>query len=200
MGEVDRVLREARAPEGVVEEAVRRLTAAAEADVDVAFAETDSPFGRLLVAVTPRGLVRLAYPNEAPDDVLDELARRLSPRVLRSARRLDPVRRQLDEYFERRRRRFDVSVDWAMTGGFVRKVLRATARIPYGDVRSYREVARRAGNARATRAAGNALGSNPIPIVVPCHRVVRSGGGLGGYTGGIERKEFLLELEGANVP
>jgi methylated-DNA-[protein]-cysteine S-methyltransferase len=196
----DRALRRLRPPEGAVEEAVRRLTAAAEGDVDVAFAETDSPFGPLVVAVTPRGLVRLAYPNEAPDHVLDELARRVSPRVLRSARRLDPVRRELDEYFDRRRRRFDVAVDWAMTGGFVRKVLRATARIPYGDVRSYSEVAERAGNPRASRAAGNALGSNPIPIVVPCHRVVRSGGSLGGYTGGVERKEFLLELEGASLP
>ena len=196
----DRALRSLRPPEGAVEEAVRRLTAAAEGDVDVAFAETDSPFGSLVVAMTPRGLVRLAYPNEAPDHVLDELARRVSPRVLRSARRLDPVRRELEEYFDRRRRRFDVTVDWAMTGGFVRKVLRATARIPYGDVRSYREVAERAGNPRASRAAGNALGSNPIPIVVPCHRVVRSGGSLGGYTGGVERKEFLLELEGASLP
>jgi methylated-DNA-[protein]-cysteine S-methyltransferase len=156
-----------------------------------------SPFGDLVVATTRRGLVRLAYPNEDRDQVLEKLASALSPRVLEAPARLDRVRRELDEYFDGRRRRFDFPVDYALTGGFTRKVLRATARIPFGSLSTYTEVAGRAGNPRAYRAAGNALGSNPIPIVVPCHRVVHTGGGLGGYTGGLDRKRFLLSLEGA---
>jgi methylated-DNA-[protein]-cysteine S-methyltransferase len=174
-----------------------REEAASAGLVDVAYAEADSPFGPLLVASTRRGLVRLAYPTEAEDDVLQELADALSPRILRGTRRTDDVRRELEQYFEGRRRRFDVPVDWALSRGFFRKVLRATARIPYGDVRTYTEVAARAGSPRAYRAAGNALHSNRVPIVVPCHRVVHADGGLAGYGGGIERKEFLLELEGA---
>ena len=161
---------------------------------DVIYAEVDSPFGPLLVASTRRGLVRLAYPDEPFADVLDRLALRVSPRIVEGP--LDRERRELDEYFEARRSRFDVPVDLSMTGGFGRRVLRATARIPYGDVSTYAQIAARAGNARASRAAGNALGANPLPIVVPCHRVVATGGGLGGYTGGLERKEFLLRLEG----
>jgi methylated-DNA-[protein]-cysteine S-methyltransferase len=156
----------------------------------------DSPFGPLLIATTRRGLVRLAYPNEPFDDALDELAARVSPRVLEAPESLDAVRRQLDEYFGGDRRRFDTRIDWSLTKGFTTKVLQATARVPFGSVTTYRDVAGRAGNDRAYRAAGNALGSNPIPIVVPCHRVLHSGGGLGGYTGGLDRKEFLLRLEG----
>jgi methylated-DNA-[protein]-cysteine S-methyltransferase len=197
MTDVERALRGAEAPPGAVEDAMARLVRTAEASVDVAYARVDSPFGRLLVAVTPRGLVRLAYPNQAEDEVLDELARRVSPRILRGPGRTDRVRRELDEYFEGRRRRFDVPVDWALSRGFFRKVLRATANIPYGDVRTYTEMAARAGSPRAHRAAGNALHSNRVPIVVPCHRVVHADGGLAGYGGGVERKEFLLELEGA---
>ena len=178
--------------------ASRRLAseAAGAGLVDVAFAATDSPLGTLLVATTRQGLVRLAYPNEARDSVLDGLAARVSPRLLEAPDRLDAIRRQLDDYFEGRRQAFDLPVDYALTKGFVRRVLRATARIPFGDVSTYRVIASRAGNVRAYRAAGNALGSNPIPIVVPCHRVVHTTGGLGGYTGGLERKEFLLKLEG----
>jgi len=164
--------------------------------VDVATARVPSPFGELIVATTPRGLVRLAYPNEGRDEVLEELASALSPRVLEAPRRLDEVRRELEEYFEGRRRRFEFPVDYALTRGFTQRVLRATARIPFGSVSTYMQVAGRAGNPRAYRAAGNALASNPIPIVVPCHRVLHSGGGLGGYTGGLERKRFLLSLEG----
>ncbi len=164
--------------------------------LDVAYATVDSPFGPLLVATTRRGLVRLAYPNEPADDALDELAALVSPRVLEAPASLDAVRRQLDEYFEGDRRRFDTRIDWSLTKGFTTRVLQATARVPFGSVTTYREVAGKAGNDRAYRAAGNALGSNPIPIVVPCHRVLHSGGGLGGYTGGLERKEFLLRLEG----
>jgi len=167
--------------------------------VDVAYTETDSPLGTLLIASTPKGLVRLAYPDEAREDVLEELARSVSSRILEAPERLDEVRRELDAYFEGRRRGFDLEVDFALTKGFVRRVLRATARIPYGEVATYRVVARDAGNVRAVRAAGNALGSNPIPIVVPCHRVIRTGGGLGGYTGGLHRKEYLLKLEGARA-
>ncbi|MGH2692757.1 MAG: methylated-DNA--[protein]-cysteine S-methyltransferase [Actinomycetota bacterium] len=180
------------------EAATRLVEEAASAGLmDVAYSEVDSPFGPLLVAATRRGLVRLAYPNEDRDEVLTGLASKVSPRVLESPSRLDEIRRRLDAYFERQVRGFDFDVDYSLTRGFVRKVLRATARIPYGELSTYRLVATRAGSPRASRAAGNALGSNPIPIVVPCHRVVHSTGGLGGYTGGIERKEFLLKLEGA---
>jgi methylated-DNA-[protein]-cysteine S-methyltransferase len=165
-----------------------------ESLVDVRYANVDSPFGPLTVAATRRGLVRLAYPGE--ERVLEELSLRISPRVLEVPAGLDPIRRQLDEYFEGRLRRFRFGLDWSLVGPFGRKILGATARIPYGTVTTYGDVAARTGNPRASRAAGNALGSNPIPIVVPCHRVVRSGGALGGYTGGLERKEFLLRLEG----
>jgi methylated-DNA-[protein]-cysteine S-methyltransferase len=199
MREIERVLRAARPDDVGVDEAVARFLRRAEreAGADVAYATVDSPLGKLLVAVTPRGLVRLAYADEREDEVLDELAAGVSPRVLRLEGRTDEARRQLDEYFEGRRRGFDVPVDWRLTRGFMRRVLRATARIPYGSVRTYGEVAARAGSERGYRAAGNALGANPLPIVVPCHRVVHAGGGLGGYTGGVDRKEFLLRLEGA---
>ena len=170
--------------------------AAEEGLVDVAYATTSSPFGDLVVAVTHRGLVRLAYPNEEPGAVLEDLAARVSPRVLEVPGRLDALRRQLDEYFAGRRTRFETPVDLTLVRGFTREVLRATRRIPFGSVRTYRDVATRAGSPKAFRAAGNALGSNPIPIVVPCHRVIHAGGGLGGYTGGLERKVHLLQLEG----
>jgi methylated-DNA-[protein]-cysteine S-methyltransferase len=177
-----------------------RLVAEAAADaglLDVAYSFVDSPFGPLLVAVGKRGLVRVAYPERPAEDVLAELAGQISPRVMESARSTEEVRRQLEEYFGGRRRTFDVKVDLSMIQGFSRKVLQQTSRIPFGSVITYRDVATRAGSPRAVRAAGNALGANPIPIVVPCHRVVRTGGGLGGYTGGLERKETLLALEGA---
>jgi methylated-DNA-[protein]-cysteine S-methyltransferase len=174
---------------------------AAEAGLlDVAYARVDSPLGPLLVAGTERGLVRLAYLSEGEDAVLDALAARLSPRVLEAPERLDPVRRALDEYFEGRRSDVDVPLDWSLTSGFARRVLQRTARIPVGQTLTYREVAAGAGSPAGSRAAGNALGSNPIPIVVPCHRVVRSGGALGGYTGGVERTVFLLRLEGVPLP
>jgi methylated-DNA-[protein]-cysteine S-methyltransferase len=197
MSEIERVLRRARPSAAGADGAVQRFLRRAEKDVDVGYAEVASPLGNLLVAVTPVGLVRLAYPNQAENEVLEELADRVSPRILRSPTRTDEVRRELDQYFAGRRRRFDVPVDWALSRGFFRKVLRATARIPYGDVRTYTEMAARAGNPRAYRAAGNALHSNRVPIVVPCHRVVHADGGLAGYGGGVQRKEFLLELEGA---
>jgi len=165
--------------------------------LDVAYAFADSPFGHLLVAVGRRGLLCVQYPNHDFDATLSEIAREVSPRVLESRSETDEIRRELDEYFAGGRRSFDVRVDLALVHGeFVKRVLRATARIPFGRVLTYRDVATEAGNALAVRAAGNALGSNPIPIVVPCHRVVRTGGGLGGYTGGLDRKKTLLTIEG----
>jgi len=174
--------------------------AAAEGLLDVAYTTVDSPLGPLMIAATPRGLVRVSYSQFRDDDaVLADLARRVSPRVLEAPGRLDRARRELDEYFEGRRTEFDVSIDWTLTRGFTTEVLRATAAVGFGQTSTYAEVAGAAGSPRAVRAAGNSLGSNPMPIVVPCHRVLRTGGALGGYTGGVERKEFLLRLEGVLV-
>jgi methylated-DNA-[protein]-cysteine S-methyltransferase len=173
--------------------------AADEGLLDVAYARVDSPVGALIAARTPRGLVRLAYEdfNGGEDAVVGDLAERLSPRVLEAPARLDDVRRELDEYFAGRRDRFDLPIDFGLVRtDFGRRVLQATATIPFGQTGTYATVARGAGNAAAVRAAGTALGRNPIPIVVPCHRVLRSGGALGGYTGGVHRKELLLALEG----
>src|SRR4051794_17830136 len=172
--------------------------AADEGLLDVAYALVDSPVGPLLVASTKRGLVELGFDGQKElDFFLERLATKLSPRVLEAPARLDPVRRELDEYFEGKRLDFDLPLDWSLTKGFTRRVLRATAKVPYGEVSTYRNMAAKAGNERAVRAAGNALGANPIPIVVPCHRILRTGGSLGGYGGGVPRKEFLLRLEGA---
>jgi methylated-DNA-[protein]-cysteine S-methyltransferase len=171
--------------------------AAEEGLLDVAYSSVDSPLGPLVVAATPKGLVRVSYTEfRGEDEVLEDLARRVSPRVLEAPAKLDPVRRELDEYFDGRREDFDIAIDWSYLAGFTREVLRATAAIPFGDVSTYAGVAEAAGSPRAVRAAGNALGANPMPVVVPCHRVLRTGGALGGYTGGLERKEFLLRLEG----
>ncbi len=183
-------------------QAARRLVdrVAAEGLADVSYATVESPFGSLFAATTKRGLVRLAFPEESTDSVLERIARRLSPRIVEAAAPLDPVRRELEDYFTGRRRTFDLSLDWSLIGPFGRRVLGVTSEIPYGGVLSYAEVAAEAGSPRGSRAAGNALGSNPIPIVIPCHRVLRSGGALGGYGGGLERKRWLLELEGAPTP
>jgi len=177
--------------------AAQRLSGriAAEHLADVSYAALDSPFGKLTVAATERGLVRLAFPEEDTDLVLDRLASRISPRIVEAQAPLETIRRELDEYFAGRRRHFELALDWSLVGPFGRRVLRAAAEIPYGGVLSYTQVATAAGSPRGSRAAGNALGSNPIPIVVPCHRVLRSGGALGGYAGGLERKRWLLELE-----
>ncbi len=164
--------------------------------LDVAYATLDSPVGTLLLASTPRGLVRLAYLESGEEDaVLQELATRISPRILAAPRRLDEPRRELEEYFSGRRSQFEIALDWQLTRGFGRRVLQATARIPYGSVSTYKQVAAQAGSPRGSRAAGNALGANPMPIVVPCHRVLHATGGIGGYTGGIERKRTLLAVE-----
>ena len=184
------------------EAAATRLVELADAEdlVDVSYGTVESPFGELLAATTRRGLVRLAFPEEDVDEVLERLARAVSPRIVETPGALEGTRRELDEYFSGGRRRFDLKLDRALIGPFSRRVLGATARIPYGRVLSYQDVAARAGSPRGSRAAGNALGSNPIPIVIPCHRVLRSGGALGGYGGGLERKRWLLQLEGALPP
>ncbi len=180
-------------------DAIRRrlvLRADAEGLVNVAVEEHDTPLGRVLLGATAEGIVRLGLPGEDADAVMDELARRVSPRTLRAARpALATARHELDEYFALRRRAFEVPLDWRLSQGFRREVLRATAAIPYGRTASYRDVATRAGSPRAVRAAGTALATNPIPIIVPCHRVLRTGGQLGSYRGGAEAKATLLRLE-----
>ena len=165
--------------------------------LDVAYGTVDSPVGRLTVYVTPRGLVRLRYPEEPEQEVMADLASDVSPRILSAPHRTDTVRRELDEYFAGRRHGFDLTLDWRLVRGFASGVLHATARIPFGSVASYGEVAAEAGSPRAARAAGNALHGNPIPIVVPCHRVLPADHSLGGYGGGPDRKRYLLTLEGA---
>jgi methylated-DNA-[protein]-cysteine S-methyltransferase len=164
--------------------------------LDVAYAIVDSPFGQIKLAATPRGLVSVGLPNQEEESFLNRLATGISPRVLENPGRLDEARRELDRYFDGKLTDFDLPLDWQLTRGFRRKVLRQTAKIPFGQTRSYMEMATRAGSPRAVRAAGSALGSNPIPIVVPCHRVLRTGGALGGYGGGLPMKQALLELEG----
>jgi methylated-DNA-[protein]-cysteine S-methyltransferase len=177
----------------------RRLIEAAlrEGLIEVAYATVATPLGDLLVAATPVGVVRVAFATEGEEQVLGEMARRVSPRILRVPRLVDEAREQLDGYFAGKRRRFDLPLDWRLTSGFRRQVLEAAVRIPYGTTRSYREVATEAGNAAAVRAAGTALATNPLPIVVPCHRVLRTDGGLGGYRGGLDAKRRLLTLERA---
>lgn len=178
--------------------AIDRLAAraATEGLLDVAYTVTDSPFGPLLLAGTPRGLVRLGLPNQDRDELLVELATRVSPRVLETARPFDEARRELDLYFAGKLTEFELPLDWRLSRDFRRRALRAIARIPYGQTRSYTQVATSAGNEKAVRAAGTACGTNPLPLVVPCHRVLRSGGALGGYGGGLPMKESLLRLEG----
>lgn len=166
--------------------------AAQEGLLDVAYAAQDSPVGTLLIAATPTGVVRIAFDCEDRDGVLGELATRISPRVLEAPARLDGARRELEEYFDGARTRFDLALDLQLSAGFRREVLAATARIPYARTGTYRSVATAAGSPRAVRAAGTALATNPIPIIVPCHRVLRSDGGLGLYRGGPERKGLLL--------
>ncbi|MDQ3889597.1 MAG: methylated-DNA--[protein]-cysteine S-methyltransferase [Actinomycetota bacterium] len=174
-----------------------RAAAAAEGLVDVAYDTFDSPVGGLLAAIGERGLCRISFDAE-PEAELERLAA-LGTRVLRVARRLDPVRRQLDEYFEGRRRSFDVPVDLTLAREFQRLVLSELVRIPYGETATYGSLARRVGKPQAARAVGRALNRNPVAIVVPCHRVVGADGSLVGYGGGLERKLLLLDLEGADA-
>ena len=177
-----------------------RLAAAAEAEgiLDVAYRTVDTPVGPLLLAATEQGLVRVAYPNQGHDAVLQALADRVSPRVLHAPGRLDPVARQLDDYFAGRRQRFDVPLDWRLLTGFRSTVLHHLAiDVDYGHTASYAALAALAGNPKAVRAVGSACATNPLPVVVPCHRVVRSDGAIGNYAGGVEAKRTLLELEAA---
>ena len=182
--------------------ALAARTAARAADegvAPIAYARVDSPVGRLVAVATPSGLARIAYEleNGGLDSILDDVALKLSPAIVEAPARLDRVRRELEEYFEGRRQGFEVDLDWSLTTtGFRRRVLQECARFPFGATSTYKQMAIAAGSPTAFRAAGGALGSNPIPIVVPCHRVLASGGGLGGYTGGLERKRRLLSIEG----
>ena len=176
-----------------------RLAAAAERDgvLDVAYRIAESPVGPLLLAATEQGLVRVAYAREDHDAVLQALADQVSPRILHAPGRLDLAARELQEYFGGRRRAFDLPLDWRLAGGFRRTVLGLLPGIGYGRTASYSAVARLAGNPRAVRAVGSACAANPLPVVVPCHRVIRADGELGGYLGGTEAKRTLLALEAA---
>jgi methylated-DNA-[protein]-cysteine S-methyltransferase len=177
-----------------------RLAAAAESDgaLDIAYRTIDTPVGTLLLAATEVGLVRVAYDRENHDTVLQTLADRISPRILRTPARLDTVASELEEYFAGRRRTFDVPLDWRLSAGFRATVLHHLATdLDYGQTASYGTLARLAGNPKAVRAVGSACATNPIPVVVPCHRVVRADGSMGGYLGGPDAKRILLELEAA---
>ena len=171
-----------------------RDAASAAGLLDAAYDVTDSPVGELLVAATDRGVCWIAF---SPEETLDQLARRVGPRLLRIPRRLTPVKRELDEYFSGARTAFDVAVDVTTLPAFQRHVLRELARVPYGEVTTYGALAGRIGKPRAARAVGGALNRNPVPIILPCHRVIGASGSLVGYAGGLERKQALLKLEGA---
>jgi len=174
-----------------------RLAAAAlsEGILDVAYRTVDTPVGELLLAATERGLVRVAFASEGHHTVLQRLSDRIGPRVLNAPARLDSVTRQLDEYFAGHRQRFSVTLDWQLSAGFRGTVLHHLPEIGYGRTASYAMVAQLAGRPAAVRAVGSACATNPLPVVVPCHRVVRSDGGVGGYRGGAEAKRILLDLE-----
>ncbi|GAB1811820.1 methylated-DNA--[protein]-cysteine S-methyltransferase [Mycobacterium sp. MUNTM1] len=176
-----------------------RLATAAQAEglLDIAYRIVDSPVGPLLIAATELGLVRVAYASEGHDAVLQSLADRISPRILLAPGRLETAARQLDEYFAGKRRDFGVPLDWRLSAGFRNTVLRRLPEIGYGHTASYAAVAKLAGNPNAVRAVGSACATNPLPVVVPCHRVVRSDGAMGGYLGGVEAKRILLTLEAA---
>jgi methylated-DNA-[protein]-cysteine S-methyltransferase len=176
-----------------------RLTAAAQRDgvLEIAYRTVDSPVGPLLLAATDHGLIRVAYAVEDHDAVLQQLADKVSPRILQAPARLDTVARELDEYFAQARRVFDVPLDWRLAAGFRAAVLHHLPEIGYGQTASYAAVAALAGSPRAVRAVGTACAKNPLPVVVPCHRVVRSDGAMGGYLGGPAAKRLLLDLEAA---
>ena len=171
-----------------------RSAAAAAGLLDAAYDVTDSPVGELLVAVTDRGVCWIEF---APHETLERLARHVGSRLLRVPRRLTPVKRELDEYFAGRRTAFDVEVDVTAVPAFQQYVLRELARVPYGEVTTYGALAGCIGKPRAARAVGGALNRNPVPIILPCHRVIGSSGSLVGYAGGLDRKQALLRLEGA---
>jgi len=173
-----------------------RAAAAEQGLLDVAYDLVDSPLGTLLVAASDAGLCRISYDPE-PEREVARLGRTLGARILRSPKPVDEARRQLDEYFEQRRHAFDLDVDLRLTAQFSRRVLEELAKVPYGETTTYGELAARAARPRAARAVGTVMNRNPIPIVLPCHRVVGASGSLVGYGGGLDRKEALLRLEGA---
>ncbi|MEU0335984.1 methylated-DNA--[protein]-cysteine S-methyltransferase [Streptomyces sp. NPDC006193] len=185
--------------DGTLRRLHRRLEQAAEqADlIDVAYTTIDSPVGKLLLAATPKGLVRVAYAGEDHDQVLEALGHKLSPRILHAPKRLEKAAREIDEYFAGRRRAFDVPLDLSLSRGFRRLVQTHLPEIGYGQTCSYRDMAELVGSPKAVRAVGTACATNPLPIVVPCHRVLRTDGTLGGYIGGLTAKTTLLELEAA---
>ena len=162
---------------------------------DLAYRVVDSPVGGLLLAATPSGVVRVAFESEGFDDVLDVLAEKVSPRILHAPARLDRLAEELDEYFAGHRRGFDVTLDWSLTSGFRRTVQQLLPTVGFGATTTYGELARQLGNPGAVRAVGTACATNPLPVVVPCHRVLRSDGSLGGYRGGLPAKSYLLDLE-----
>lgn len=197
---IERVLRDKRSADDASAELARRFSeeAALAGEAEVAFAGVDTPMGRTLVASTSKGVVSVGLPNREVDEFVASLSELISPRIVEAPARLDHERREIDEFFAGKRRKFDLRLDWRIVpGGFYRQVLEATAELPYGTVKTYGEIAASAGNARAHRAAGTALGANPLPIVVPCHRIVRAGPDPGNYGGGRELKRWLLELEGS---
>lgn len=163
--------------------------------IDVSIARLDSPFGQLLVGATGEGLVKLSLPEQDDDEFAAMLTARIGPRLVERPARFEQLVRELDEYFEGGRREFAFPIDWRLSSGFGLEVLRFANSIPYGQTRTYSEVAEGVGRPKANRAAGSALGANPIPLIVPCHRVLRVGGALGGYAGGLPMKQALLELE-----
>lgn len=197
-----RVIDELRTPATDADDQMERLQARLAKDaeragmLDISYRELDSPIGSLLLAATPEGLVKVALRGENHSDVLDELATKVSPRILRAPRRLQGVARQLDEYFAGRRHSFELDLDMRLVRGFRRTVLGHLLEIPYGQTESYAEVAAAVGNPKAVRAAGTACATNPLPLVIPCHRVVRSDGNIGNYGGGSDAKRLLLDLEG----
>ena len=172
--------------------------AASEGLVDIAFEDHETPLGRMRINATDAGILRIILPAEDAEEVLEDLARKVSGRILGvSTPAITTTRRELDEYFDGRRRTFDVPLDWTLTKAFRREVLHATSLIPYGETSSYRKVATAAGRPKAVRAAGSAVANNPLPILVPCHRVLRTDGGIGQYLGGVAAKTQLLTLEKA---
>jgi methylated-DNA-[protein]-cysteine S-methyltransferase len=198
--DVSRVLTQSfpDAPDHVRELRERLASAAQGAGIlDVAYRVVDGPLGELLLAATDLGLVRVAFAGEGRDSVLQSLSDRISPRILEHPARLDAAARELEEYFAGHRRDFDVPLDWRLSSGFRSTVLHHLPEIHYGQTATYAAVAQLAGNPKAVRAVGSACASNPLPVVVPCHRVVRSDGTMGGYRGGVEAKRMLLALEAA---
>jgi methylated-DNA-[protein]-cysteine S-methyltransferase len=197
-GAVARLVATTNLPEVDMTALLDDMTRQADAEglLDVAWAVTDTPIGELVLAATPSGVVKINFGGE--DEMVDDLARRISPRVLRAPSRLDAVRRELDEYFAGRRQVFEVPLDWRLSKGFRRIALDELARgVHFGHTVSYKQLAEQAGSPKASRAIGSAMATNPIPIIVPCHRVLRTGGDLGGYGGGLDAKRWLLRHEGA---